>query len=113
MYRYLTGGAWGRTFFATGLAQGNDPIRVEPIETRRLPAINQLDLHVEKTLRLGSRQLGGFVDVFNVSNQGVPDSEVAGSDQLELGSELGRAVSLARAAAGAGRGAADVLGLVA
>lgn len=75
VYRYLTGGAWGRTFFATGLAQGGETIRVEPRGTRRLPAINQLDLHVEKTVRVRGRVLGAFVDVFNVSNQGVPDSE--------------------------------------
>ncbi len=75
MYRYLTGGAWGRTFFATGLAQGGESIRVEPRGTRRLPAINQLDLHVEKTVRLRGRTIGGYADVFNVWNQGVPDSE--------------------------------------
>ena len=71
----MTGGAWGRTFVATGLAQGPEVIRVEPRGTRRLPAINQLDLHVEKTLRVRGRVLGAFVDVFNVSNQGVPDSD--------------------------------------
>ncbi len=75
VYRYLTGGAWGRTFVATGLAHGAEVIRAEPRGTRRLPAINQLDLHVEKTLRVRGRALGAFVDVFNVSNQGVPDSE--------------------------------------
>lgn len=75
VYRYLTGGAWGRTFSATGLAQSGESIRVEPRGTRRLPAINQLDLHVEKTVRLRGRTIGGYADVFNVWNQGVPDSE--------------------------------------
>lgn len=78
VYRYLTGGAWGRTFFATGLAHGGESIRAEPRDTNRLPAINQLDLHVEKSLRLGTRSLGAFADVFNVWNQGVPDSEWGG-----------------------------------
>ena len=75
VYRYMTGGAWARTFVATGLPQGTEVIRAEPRGTRRLPAINQLDLHVEKTLRVRSRTFGTFVDVFNVSNQGVPDSD--------------------------------------
>jgi hypothetical protein len=75
VYRYLTGGAWGRTFLATGLAQNNESIRAEPRGTRRLPAIKQLDLHIEKTVRVRGRTLGGYVDVFNVWNQGVPDSE--------------------------------------
>lgn len=78
VYRYLTGGAWGRTFFATGLAHGNESIRAEPRDTNRLPAINQLDLHIEKSLRVGNRTLGAFADVFNVWNQGVPDSEWGG-----------------------------------
>jgi hypothetical protein len=38
VYRYLTGGAWGRTFLATVLAQGAESIRAEPRGTRRLPA---------------------------------------------------------------------------
>ncbi|MGE0816287.1 MAG: carboxypeptidase regulatory-like domain-containing protein [Vicinamibacterales bacterium] len=75
VYRYLTGGAWGRVFMATGLPQGNEAIRVEPRGTRRLPAINQLDLHLEKAVSVRGRVLSSFVDVFNVSNQGVPDSE--------------------------------------
>lgn len=75
VYRYLTGGAWGRTFFAGGLAHGGESIRAEPRDTNRLPAINQLDLHVEKSVRLGNRTFGAFADVFNVWNQGVPDSE--------------------------------------
>lgn len=75
VYRYLTGGAWGRVFTATGLPQGGEAIRAEPRGTRRLPAINQLDLHLEKTLEIRGRALGAFFDVFNVWNQGVPDSE--------------------------------------
>jgi hypothetical protein len=62
-------------FLATGLPQGSEAIRVEPRGTRRLPAINQLDLRVEKTLRIRGTMLGAYVDVFNVSNQGVPESE--------------------------------------
>ena len=75
VFRHLTGGAWGRTFLATELLQGSAQIRAEPRGTRRLPNINQLDLHIEKTVRFGGRTLGGYADVFNVGNQGVPDSE--------------------------------------
>ena len=77
VYRHLTGGAWGRTFFVA-LPQGVEGIRAEPRDTNRLPAIKQLDLRVEKSLRIGTRTLGLFTDVFNVWNQGVPDSEWGG-----------------------------------
>ena len=89
VYRYLTGGAWGRAFLATGLAQGGEMIRVEPRGTRRLPAINQLDLHIEKTFRLRSRVLSGYADVFNVSNQGVADSEWPDPVNSNSGPNLG------------------------
>ena len=89
VYRYLTGGAWGRAFFATGLAQGGEMIRVEPRGTRRLPAINQLDLHIEKRLRLGNRVLGVYADVFNLWNQGVPDSEWPDPVNSNSGPSLG------------------------
>jgi hypothetical protein len=78
VYVYLTGGAWGRTFQATGLGQGSQAIRAEPRGTRRLPAINQLDLRLEKPLRVQGRTLGAYADIFNVWNQGVPDSEWGG-----------------------------------
>ena len=68
----------GPDVMATGLGQGSQPIRVEPRGTRRLPAINQLDLHLEKTVRVRGRRLGGYADVFDVWNQGVPDSEWGG-----------------------------------
>jgi hypothetical protein len=89
VYRYLTGGAWGRTFVATNLPQGNETIRAEPRGARRLPAINQLDLHVEKTVRVGGRTLGGYADVFNVWNQGVPDSEWGDAVNSNSGPNLG------------------------
>lgn len=77
VYRYMTGSAWGRTFTARGLGQGQAPILAEPRGTRRVSAINQLDVRVEKSLPLGTtRRVGVFADVFNVGNQGVPDSDV-------------------------------------
>ena len=79
IYRYTTGQAWGRNVFITGLRQGVARVRVEPVGTRRVPAINQFDFRAEKTmpLRAAGGSLGIFVDVFNVFNQGVPDSNVS------------------------------------
>lgn len=78
IYRNMTGSAWGRTFAATGLRQGTPQILAEPRGTRRVDAINNLDMRVEKVVPVGgSRRLGVFADVFNVANQGVPDSDVA------------------------------------
>jgi hypothetical protein len=75
VYRYTTGYAWGRQVVVRGLAQGTARIRVEPNGARRVEPTNVLDLRIEQAWRLGGRgRLGIFVDVFNVSNRGVPDS---------------------------------------
>ncbi len=78
IYRYTTGQAWGRAAFVTGFAQGQQRIRIEPQGTRRAPAINRLDLRIEKTARLprAGGTIGLFVDGFNLWNQGVPNSDV-------------------------------------
>lgn len=49
------------------------PFRFEPTGTRRTPAINNLDLRIEKTFPLGAarRHAGVYVDFYNVTNQGV------------------------------------------
>jgi hypothetical protein len=75
VYQYMTGQAWGRTVQVAGLI-GPRLIRVEPVGTRRAPAINMASLRVEKVLPLATRggTIGIFFDVFNVGNQGVPDS---------------------------------------
>ena len=76
VYRYVSGAAWGRTFRALGLAQGFENVLAEPRGTRRVEAVNNLDLRVEATLPLGGRRhLSLFGDVFNVTNQGAPDSD--------------------------------------
>jgi hypothetical protein len=78
VYRYMTGQAWGRNAIIRGLPQGVARVRIEPVGTRRASDINQLDFRAEKTMRLtaGGGTLGLFADVFNVFNQGVPDSNV-------------------------------------
>jgi hypothetical protein len=77
VYRYTTGQAWGRQVFFAGLPSF-ERVRIEPVGTRRAPAINTADLRVEKMMRLprSGGTLGVFADVFNVNNQGVPDSDV-------------------------------------
>jgi Carboxypeptidase regulatory-like domain len=77
VYRYMTGQAWGRTASVTGFTQGRQRIRIEPQGMRRAPAINRLDLRVEKAARIPriGTTLGLFFDVFNVWNQGVPNSD--------------------------------------
>lgn len=77
IYRYRTGLAWGRVATFGGLNQGSETIRIEPRGTRRLPALNSLDLRVEKTFHAGSaaRLVGLFVEVFNVNDQAIPNSD--------------------------------------
>ena len=90
VYRYMSGAAWGRTFPALGLAQGFETILAEPRGTRRVEAVNNLDLRVETTLRLGGgRHLSVFGDVFNVTNQGAPDSDWVAAVVTMSGPSLG------------------------
>jgi len=76
VYRYTTGLAWGRLATIRGLTQGSESVRIEPLGTRRTDAANYLDFRAEKTIPLGSsaRQIGIYLDIFNVNNQGIPDN---------------------------------------
>ena len=76
VYASHSGLAWGRRANIQGLWQGSETIRIEPRGTRRLPFVHDLDLRIERTIRLvaGSTNLGLFADLFNATNQGVPDS---------------------------------------
>jgi hypothetical protein len=75
VYRYTTGLAWGRTASIRNLTQGSETVRIEPIGTRRTPAVNFVDLRVEKTFPFASsRSAGVFLDLFNLNNQGVNDN---------------------------------------
>ena len=73
VYRYTTGLAWGRTASIRGLAQGNEAVRIEPIGTRRTDPVGLLDFRAEKSVPLGQqgRQVGVFLDIFNLANKGV------------------------------------------
>lgn len=76
VYRYHSGLAWGRQANIPWLWQGSEKVRLEPRGTRRLPALNSLDLRGEKTFRLPRTRatLGIFADMFNATNQGAPNS---------------------------------------
>ena len=77
IYRYITGAAWGRRAGIRDLDQGTETVRIEERGTRRVDALNNFDFRVEKTFVFGqqSRTAGVFVDIFNVNNQGIPDSD--------------------------------------
>jgi hypothetical protein len=76
VYRYTTGLAWGRVATIRGLTQGSESVRIEPIGTRRTDAVSIIDFRAEKTFPLGSsaRQVGIYLDLFNLNNQGVVDN---------------------------------------
>ena len=76
VYRYTSGMAYGRTATIRGLAQGSATVRVEPRGTFRTDPINNIDFRAEKTFPIGSssRQVGVYLDLFNLNNQGVPDN---------------------------------------
>ena len=93
-YRYTTGQAWGRLAFVQGFTQGQQRIRIEPQGTRRAPAINRLDLRVEKTATLPRvGRVGLFLDVFNVWNEGVPNSDVGDAINAISGARFGEPVA--------------------
>jgi hypothetical protein len=74
-YVYRSGQTWARTIqsaFDGALNQGSETIFAEPRGSRRLDAINTLDLRVEKTFPIGGgRSFGLYADIFNLNNQGI------------------------------------------
>jgi hypothetical protein len=95
IYRYITGAAWGRRAGIRDLDQGSETVRIEPRGTHRVDALNNFDFRVEKTFVFGqqSRTAGVFVDIFNVNNQGIPNSEfsrpIADTSGSTFGEPLG------------------------
>jgi hypothetical protein len=75
-YRFFSGAPWGRSTTirhpanwcaANGAVQQDTAVYIEPIDSRRYPASNQLDLRLEKTFdvrRVGT--FGIYVDVLNL-----------------------------------------------
>lgn len=95
VYRYTTGQAWGRRAPIRGLPQGMENVRIEPVGTRRAPALNTLSLRAEKTLTLPRTggTLGLFLDAFNVWNQGVPDSDAINAIMDNSGATFGEPIA--------------------
>ena len=91
VYMVVSGGAYGRTLTITGLAQGNETIRVEPRGTRRTEALNELDLRVVKTIPFGrrSQSLSVFLEGFNMLNQGTSITRFANPVFEASGSNFG------------------------
>ncbi|MDO8678390.1 MAG: TonB-dependent receptor [Acidobacteriota bacterium] len=73
VYRYHSGRPWARTAGGFGSQTLGVGIYMEPWGSRELPAVNTLDLRLEKTWKPSQKlaTLGVFADVFNVGNQGV------------------------------------------
>jgi hypothetical protein len=92
IYRYITGAAWGRRAGIRDLDQGSETVRIEERGTRRVDALNNFDFRVEKTFVFGqqSRTAGVFVDIFNVNNQGIPDSTSSRPITDTSGSDFGK-----------------------
>jgi hypothetical protein len=86
VYRYHTGVSWARSVQKVGGVTTIYGVHVEPRGTRQTPALNAIDLRLEKVFSFsGQRRVGIFVDGFNLTNQGIPDptsrravSEVSG-----------------------------------
>jgi hypothetical protein len=82
VYRYQSGRPWARSASGFGSQTELFALYMEPRATRELPAVNTLDLRLEKTWKPSQKlgTLGVFADIFNVGNQGVSlkDTEVSG-----------------------------------
>lgn len=76
VYRYTSGQAHGRLVLFTGLRQGTEAVLVEPRGSRRTPAVQTLDLRLDKTFAIGAGRprVSVYCDVFNANNWGGPDA---------------------------------------
>lgn len=73
VYRYHSGVSWARSVQSAGGVFVLYGVHVEPRGARQTPALNSVDMRVEKTVSLHRGRLGFLVDGFNVTNQGIPD----------------------------------------
>jgi hypothetical protein len=73
-YQRVSGLPYARQVLLTGGKQITSlVVNVEPVGARRLPDMNQLDLRLEKTLRLvAGTKLSVRIEVFNALNTNVP-----------------------------------------
>lgn len=87
-FRYETGVRWERTVnLAPGVLAPLQfvVIRTQPRGSRSLPAVKNLDVRVQKTVRVQGSRVAVMADVFNVTNQGTPIAVFGAS-----GSSFGR-----------------------
>jgi len=93
IYRYTPGQRWARRA-QIRTPQIIDTVLVEPQGSRRLPAINNLDLRIEKDFRLtGIGRIGLAADVFNLTNQGVPNSDASSAVRADSGFGFGEPIA--------------------
>jgi outer membrane receptor protein involved in Fe transport len=68
-YSYESGRPYGRLIIVRGLGQGNVTMLAEPRTAYALPAVNDFQFRVDKTVRFGNTQrVRVALDVFNVLN---------------------------------------------
>src|SRR4029079_6192198 len=77
VFRGVSGARVRRSAQFRGLINGLEPVIAEPRPSTFLDAQRTLDLRMEKTVPFGRRTLGVYLDVFNVTNQGVATSVTA------------------------------------
>jgi hypothetical protein len=65
--RSQSGTPYARRFVRT-LNYGNATIKAEPVAANRTPTITLVDLRTEKTFRVGSTRVMGFLDIYNLFN---------------------------------------------
>ncbi len=70
-YAYHSGNTWTPYIMVMPLKQGFAFVKAEPLGSRRLQAVNNLDFRMEKMFSLKDVQFEAMLDIFNVFNQGV------------------------------------------
>jgi len=93
-FRHLSGQRWTRyitsSFLGLKLNQLTETIKAEQRGTNGYPAINILDLRLQKTFKLGKIRLNLFADIFNVFNDNTVVEKYLDSSNpvVEFGEDL-------------------------
>jgi hypothetical protein len=69
IYRLTSGAPWARQVNSFSPLTGANSIVMEPVGTHETPAVNEVDLRVEKVFLISAARLSAYVDVFNVTNR--------------------------------------------
>ncbi len=74
-WKVQSGQQYGRTISVAFPGDGNQTVRVEPIDANRYPTVGILDLRFDKSFATGRLgRVTGMVDVFNLTNAGTVTS---------------------------------------